>query len=163
MVYILSIFGHVPPEPQRQSSILSLAPKFQTAINQVTFNMGASALVYETIRTPERQQWLYGFGRDYDDGRGIITNAQSAQYSWHFFGLAVDIIHHTLEWEAPQSWWKALANAYVRYGQTAGGNWRRADTPHGQWGGCRTTPSDLGRQLYANGGVGAVWTAVGAV
>ena len=42
---------------------------------------GLDAIVAETLRTDERQEFLYGFGRDYDDGRGIVTHSRAAT-SW---------------------------------------------------------------------------------
>ncbi len=159
----MPIFGIIPPEPPRIASLDNCAPLFANAVKDVLLDMGNQAIVYESTRTEERQKWLYGFGRDYDDGRGIVTNAITAKYGWHFFGLAVDIIHRIHEWNADEHWWDGLEIAYNHHGLTAGRSWRMKDNPHGQWGKCRTTPSDLARELFQKGGNHAVWTAVGAV
>lgn len=45
--------------------------------------------LFETYRTPFRQQELYEQGRT-TKGR-IVTNAQ-AGYSWHNYGLAIDVV-----------------------------------------------------------------------
>ena len=43
-----------------------------------------------------------------------------------------------------------------------GGDWKKPDTPHFQWGACKPSPSDQARALLASGGMVAVWKAVGA-
>jgi len=50
-----------------------LAPAFRRKIDAV-LEAVPYATVAETLRTDARQQFLYGFGRDYDDGRGIVTH-----------------------------------------------------------------------------------------
>jgi hypothetical protein len=157
----MSVFGIIPPEPPRIHSLDDCAPQFVAALTAAIADV-PHAMVFESLRTNERQAWLAGFGHDYDDGRGVVTHAQTAEYGWHFFGLAADVIHDELEWNAPSLWWDQLANAYENHGLTAGARWKMADKPHGQWGPCRTTPSDEARSLYASGGNQAVWDAVGA-
>jgi hypothetical protein len=161
--YDLATFGIIPPEPPRIFNLANCSPALVVSVNRVLTSMGPTAMIYETLRTDARQKWLAGFGVNYDDGRGIVTHAQSAQYGWHFFGLAVDIIHRDHEWNASEAWWEELAETYAYNGLTAGKRWRMADKPHGQWGKCRTTPSDNARELYLQGGNHAVWTAVGAL
>ena len=59
--------------------------------------MGYHVAVFESYRTPERQQWLYDQGRT-RDGK-IITNAKPYE-SFHQFGLAVDIVgYHNKKWD----------------------------------------------------------------
>lgn len=160
----MSAFGTLPPEPPRHSDHRECAPQFAAAVDRVLDRMkanGFDAIVYEAIRSEARQGWLYGFGRDYDDGRGIVTHAATAWGGWHVFGLAVDIISAAHGWDSPV-FFAALKNAYEAEGLTAGASWQMKDMPHGQWGKCRTTPSHEAAELYDNGGMPAVWTAVGA-
>lgn len=160
----MSTFGTIPPEPPRQHDHHACAPQFASAIDRVISRLTASGfdpVVYEAIRTEARQTWLYGFGRDYDDGRGIVTHAATARNGWHLFGLATDIISRAHGWDNP-AFFDALRAAYIAEGLTAGASWQMADRPHGQWGHCRTTPSDESSTLYDNGGMAAVWAAVGA-
>lgn len=117
----------------------------------------------EAVRTFERQSFLYGFGREWDDGRGIVTNAASNLTSWHGYGLAVDIIHVEKGWDAGDKWFRLLGDTYKAHGCKWGGDWHHPDLPHGQWGKCKDSPSDLARSLYANEGVEAVWRACGAI
>ena len=158
----MSTFGIIPPEPPRIHSLDECAPQFAAALEAAIAEV-PNAVIFETLRTNERQQWLAGFGVQYDDGRGVVTHAQTVEYGWHGFGLAADVIHATKEWDAGPGWWNDLADAFERHGLTAGGRWKMADKPHCQWGKCRTTPSDMARSLYANGGNAAVWAAVGAL
>lgn len=120
------------PEPTRHKSLTELAPQFSSKVFELVTAI-PNAVVFEALRTDERQRWLYGFGRDYDDGRGIVTKALSAFTSWHAFGMAVDIIHDKLEWSAPKEWWQRLGDKAVKLGLHWGGNWHSRDLPHVQW------------------------------
>ena len=151
-----------PPEVPCGDSLDSLAPLFRTAVQAILDAMG-DAKVSETTRTFARQSYLYGFGREYDDGRGIVTNASSNLTSWHGFGLAVDIIHETKEWDAGDAWFQLLGDTAKANGCQSGGDWHHPDKPHVQWGTLKDSPSDEARSLYAEGGVEAVWTAVHAL
>jgi hypothetical protein len=127
---------------------------------------GRDPIVYESVRTHERQQYLYGFGRSYDDPgdpRGIVTYSQDGDDSWHFYGLAVDIISKSKGWGAPPSFWVDLGQAARSVGLHWGGDWRKKDLPHVQWGEpMRDSPSPNAARLFASGGREAVWKVVGA-
>lgn len=144
-----------------QRTLDGLAPKFRAAII-ATLAQLPDAIVAESVRTPERQAYLYGFGREYDDGRGIVTNAKSALASWHAFGLAVDIVHASKWWDAPAAWFRTMGEVAKAHGLDWGGDWRHPDLPHVQWGTLKDSPSDRARQLLAEGGLIAVWREVGA-
>lgn len=150
-----------PPEVPSDRSTGSLAPKFRDAVNAILADMG-DAKISEGLRTFERQSYLYGFGREYDDGRGIVTNASSNLTSWHGYGLAVDIVHATLEWDAGDKWFRLLGDTAKAHGCSWGGDWFHPDLPHVQFGTLKDSPSGEARQLIADGGVEAVWDAVGA-
>lgn len=158
-------FGTIPPEPPRQNALDLCAPKFGAAVLATLHSMqddGFDPYVYETLRTDAREAWLYGFSRDYDDGDGWRTNAQSALYSWHGFGLAADIISESQKWDAPESFWVALGAHAASNGLTWGGTWKKQDLPHVQPDNLHDSPSDRARQLIADGGLAAVWREVGA-
>jgi hypothetical protein len=133
---------------------------------------GHDPVVWETLRTHERQHYLYGFGRDYDDGRGIVTHSRSADETWHGFGLAADVISASKRWDAPDDFWRALERAAEAEGLVCGGDWdgddltteRFSDRPHVQWGRpMRRSPSPRAARLFAAGGYPAVWRDVGAL
>jgi peptidoglycan LD-endopeptidase CwlK len=159
-------FGTIPREPHRQNALDLCAPKFEAAVLAWRHDMqdaGFDPIIFESLRTDEREVWLNGFGRLYDDGRGIVTKASTALYSWHGFGLAVDVISIAHEWDAPEAFWKAKAAFATVHGLTDGSTWKVRDLPRLQWGKpMRDSPSDFARQLYADGGMQAVWREVGA-
>jgi hypothetical protein len=168
-------FGTVPLEPPRISALTGLAPRFAGLLTRLAERMadqGKPVDIYETLRTDARQQFLWGFGRDYDDGRGVVTHSRDADETWHFFGLAADIIHPTFAWAAPVSFWSALRETAEALGLRSGSDWDMnnltpehfADAPHVQWGPpMRRSPSPRAARLLAKGGLRAVWAEVGAI
>ncbi len=122
--------------------------------------------LFETVRTNARQQFIYGFGRSYDDGRGIVTGAYDASWSWHGYGMAIDIIHPVKQWKAPDIWWKTLAADYVTVGLRPGRSFKRVDSPHGQWLGtgktiCPAVPTAQDRADHRAGRISLVWKRYG--
>lgn len=156
-----------PAEVPADDSLDGLAPKFRAklllVLNRLTMQ-GHPPRVAETLRSDARVKFLHGFGREYDDGRGVVTNATDATKTWHHYGLAADIVHATKAWDADEAFWVALRDAAVAEGLTAGFDWKFKDKPHVQWGKpMRDGPSAEAVTLLAAGGVEAVWRAVGAV
>lgn len=114
-----------------------LAPGFRARVEKVVADMTAAGfdpLVVEAFRTDARQKFLYGFGRLYDDGRGVVTNAKDASQSMHGYGLAVDIVSKSKTWSAGPKFWEALASAAEKHGCVAGLRWKMKDSPHIQMG-----------------------------
>ena len=159
----------------RVSSLDVLAPGFRRRWLRVDGWMragGHEPLVWETVRTNERQIYLYRFGREWDDGRGVVTNVYEADDGWHFYGLALDVICRRRLWKATPSFWRALQTACAQEGLRWGGDWnmngdcgdeRLLDRPHVQFGPpMRVSPSPSAARLYAGGGRQAVWAVVGA-
>ena len=168
------------PKPIRnvpvQNTLNGLAPKFKAALlamcDGVEKETGVRPLIFETLRTTARQRHIYGFGRTWDDGRGIVTHSRDADDSWHFekFGLAADLIHPALRWNAPASFWVAIGKHAHLNGLTWGGDWDGnpatrngfTDVPHVQWGRCRRSPSPSARRIADDQGTPALWREVGA-
>lgn len=158
-------FGTVPATVPVQRSLELLAPRFGARVRAMLTDLagGRPEWPFETLRTAERQRFLYGFGRDYDDGRGRVTNARSALYSWHGYGLAIDVVEKDgTPWDAPESFWFALGLAAERHGLVWGGRWKRPDRPHVQWGGCPVSPRLADRKLAVAEGILAVQRKYGA-
>jgi hypothetical protein len=141
-----------------------LAPRFRAALYRALEQhrrAGHDSVIFETIRTNERQRWLYGFNRDYDDGRGQVTGARTADLSWHIYGLAADVISRSKGWDASAAFWRDLGSAARDEGLAWGGDWLRKDLPHIQWGKpMRDTPSVRAVKLRRQGGNPAVWREV---
>ena len=145
-----------------------LAPLFRAAVDAAIgeCNGGANplkAMVYETYRSNELQVVYYARGRTVRPPSSTVTNAMSNLFSWHGYGLAVDVIHRTKEWDAGDAWFQQVAEIFKRHGCKWGGDWKTKDLPHFQWGFCKPSPSDNARELMRTGGVMAVWQAVGAI
>ncbi len=155
-----------PPEPPADHSFKKLAPGFARRLNAMIADLqtrGFDPVISEAFRSDERQAWLYGFGRDYDDGRGVVTNAPTGAHSWHRYGTAVDIISAKDGWDAPKRFWDALGSAALRQGLSWGGLWKFRDLPHVQMGPPMAQgPSSKAAELLASGGMEAVWREVGA-
>lgn len=152
-----------------------LAPQFRAAVERVLADMvawGYTPRVFETLRTDERQAFLYGFGRQYDDGRGIVTHSATGDDTWHGYGLAADIVCEKKLWSAPADFWHVLGCSARRHGLVWGGDWngdwssadeRFVDRPHIQWGKpMRRSPSANAIAIRQSHGTSAVWAAVGA-
>jgi peptidoglycan L-alanyl-D-glutamate endopeptidase CwlK len=142
-----------------------LAPKFRAAVEQAIAlckQSGLDAVVYEAYRSDELQQLYFARGRTQVPPTDTVTNASSNLFSWHGYGLAVDVIHAKQGWDAPRAWFENVANCFRQCGCRWGGEWTKPDLPHFQWGLCKPSPSDVARDLIASGGVQAVWDAVGA-
>jgi peptidoglycan L-alanyl-D-glutamate endopeptidase CwlK len=83
-----------------------------------TIEAGWDFQIFETWRTPARQQRLFEEGR---------TKAR-AWRSWHQYGLAVDIVAMTpggdWSWDKKHDW-RGLGNIGKAYGLTWGGDFKR--------------------------------------
>ncbi len=143
-----------------------LAPRFQEAVIAALADCradGLDAFVYEAMRSNELQELYYRRGRPpTPEYPRPVTNARSNLYSWHGFGLAVDVISEAHHWDRPWQWFVHVAAHFSAHGCKWGGAWTNPDPPHMQWGLCKPSPSDRARELLALGGIPAVWDAVGA-
>ena len=151
--------------PLVDRDLTKLAPKFRRAVLAAIASCnvhGLDAYVYEACRNQELQALYYARGRTVIPPERPVTNARSNLYSWHGYGLAVDVISRSLKWSALPEWFAKVANEFELEGCKWGGRWRSPDPPHMQWGPCKPSPSEYARELLASGGVQAVWEAVGA-
>lgn len=163
------------PEPPPNRDMTKLAPLFAEKVFTLIANMKErkhDAFVFEGFRSDARADWLFKSGREFDDGRGIVTKAKTARKSWHRYGLAVDIISASKEWNAPLTFWADLRTIATSLGLTSGDDWDRdgipveddpdehlTDRPHVQWHceGMNVTPSDHAWELLQTKGVEMVW------
>lgn len=143
--------------PQFAHAVVSAIAECNNAENQL------NAYVYETYRSNELAQVYYRKGRDKPPPPAkTVTNAPNNLYSWHGYGLAVDVIHKTKGWEAGDEWFAKVAEIFKKHGCDWGGHWKSPDKPHFQWSKCKPSPSSTARELMRTRGVEAVWDAVGA-
>ena len=143
----------------------ALAPRFRAAVEaalELAHTRDLHARVYETYRSGETQAIYYARGRTVIPPHETVTNAHSNLFSWHGYGLAVDVIHATHEWNMPEEWFAKVAQCFRETGCRWGGEWKMKDLPHFQWGLCQPSPSDQARAILQAGGMPAVWAALGA-
>lgn len=96
---------------------------------------------FETARADELQKIYYQQG---------TTNAPTAIYGWHFFGLASDYISKSRGWSVPAEWWAKMADIAEASGLASGYRWNSKDEPHVYLKGIKKSPSDATREAYFN-------------
>ncbi len=124
--------------------------------------------VTQGLRTCDEQAKLYAEGRTVPGAR--VTNAPPG-FSWHNFGLAVDVVPSTHgpgrpfdpDWNEKHPCWTRIVRVGAAAGLVSGATFRsRPDEPHFQLTGCfPVTPTDEVRALLRTGGLVAVWKAAG--
>lgn len=148
-------------------SLDRLAPKVREALDAAMHDpamMLLDATVYETERLHDTATIYYKRGRPpTKEYPRTVTNAPDETFTWHGFRLAADIIHRDKGWDMPESWFRAMATVCKQYCLKWGGDWKRPDFPHVQWGRCKASPSDEARRLLRVEGIESVWRAVGAL
>jgi LAS superfamily LD-carboxypeptidase LdcB len=86
-------------EPKRDSSRTSLTPVMQVSVHLLFAAMqakGYDPVLFETRRSQERQDWLYGIGRTHSMKRKPVT---WTHHSEHFTGEAFDVISKSRGWD----------------------------------------------------------------
>jgi peptidoglycan LD-endopeptidase CwlK len=154
-------------------SLDGCAPQFAQAVLDALADcdeQGFDAYVYESLRSEELQALYYARGRAKDENgdwyivnrNAVVTNARSALFSWHIYGVAVDVISLAHEWDVSTEWRRGVTEIFKAHGLAAGADWPHPDLPHYQFAKCKRSPSDRARELYATGGLPLVWQVVGA-
>lgn len=149
-------------EPAINRDLRVLAPAFGLALADglnACWRKGLDPVVFEALRTRERQDWLYAAGRTRPGA--IVTKARE---SWHLYGLAADIVSRKMRWSAPGDWWLAVAEELEARNLVWGGRWTGfPDLPHFQWGRPMAKSPRTASRLAREGGLVAVWRAVDAL
>lgn len=148
--------------------LTKLAPRFRDALLlglHDCWRAGYDPVVYEAMRSNAVQQAYYALGRT-APGQ-IVTYAADARWSWHFYGLSVDVISRARGWKTTNTWRAEVSTILKNRGLAWGGDWTRPDLPHFQFGGLAARPKSA-PDIYANAGGGqaglhAVWAAVNAL
>ena len=154
--------------PTVSRDLTLLAPHFREAVEHAITDcqaQGLDAYVYEAYRSQELQALYYARGRTIIPPLKPVTNASSNLYSWHGYGLAVDVISRTHGWQPPEgaAWFTKVAEAFQKFDCRWGGEWKMRDYPHFQWGRCKPSPSEVARRLIRAQGPEAVWKIVEAI
>ena len=162
------------------TNLADLAPVVRVRVELVFAGMaaaGLAAIQFDTLRSDDRQAFLFGKGRteaevtavgldpswawpDSPDGR--VTKAAHGNTSWHRYGVACDIVENDKSpWSAAQTFWNTLGTLARANYLTWGGDWRMLDLPHTQARELPTSPRLADRELLASAGVAAVWAKYG--
>jgi len=148
------------------NDVAELAPLFRAAVARAIAQCaerGLDAFVYEAYRTPELQSEYFSRGRTKRPPYTTVTNAPDNLFSWHGYGLAVDVISRSQQWNAGRDWFAEVAEVFKANECKWGGDWKQADLPHFQWHLCKASPSADARRLLTEFGMVAVWRAVRAI
>ena len=148
------------------SDLMQLAPLFRAAVQtsiQQCHDKGFDAMVYEAYRSQELQALYYARGRTIRPPLATVTNAPNNLFSWHGYGLAVDVISRSRGWDVPLSWFQNIAAIFKANNCSWGGDWKMKDLPHFQWYLCKPSPSADARTMITTQGAQAVWRAVNAI
>jgi hypothetical protein len=140
------------------------APRFALAVQygiKECHTKGLDVVINEAMRSDALQRLYYTLGRTVPNS-DIVTYAKSALYSWHGYGLAIDVRSLSMGYATPPSWIKGVAAVMADAGLDWGGRWIRPDDPHFQWHTLKPAPSDRARELFRTGGLPAVWREVKA-
>lgn len=177
--------------PLIRRDLNELAPKFrvqiQTALDECNA-LGLEVAINEARRIDALQRLYWTAGRNPETGevinrKHVLTGARSAVFGWHFFGLAVDVMHARLAYKYSETWVTKVSTVFERVGLAWGGRWENPDIPHYYWRRCKAAPSDKARELYFGRptpswhgmhpfdidsppdryGLASVWHAVGAI
>lgn len=150
-----------PGVPFRDLRVLAptFAARLAHGLNECRWQ-GLDAVVFEAARGTARQAWLYAQGRTRPGA--VVTNAATAEASWHRYGLAVDVVSAAKLWSTAPGWRAEVARILKAAGLDWGGDWPHPDLPHFQFAGMKSSPSQLSRDAFARGGAPAVWALVGA-
>lgn len=139
--------------------VTALAPAFQRLVYAGLGELqaeGVDVVVMETTRSDELEAIYFEIG---------TTKAPDAKHSWHGFALAIDLGSKERgenAWGDPV-WKQRVVRTFKALGCAWGGDWVSfKDEPHFQFPGLKASPSEESRMLYADGGLKAVWAAVGA-
>ena len=93
--------------PKVSNDLGLLAPAFAEAVKAALEECNGppndlNAKVYEAYRSQELQALYYARGRTIIPPPHTVTNARTNRYSWHGYGLAVDVVHKTNTGSPPE-------------------------------------------------------------
>jgi len=141
-------------------------PTLSYRIHQLAEMLDFDFEVTQGLRTWAEQDALYAQGRTQP---GAVVTHAAGGFSWHNFGLAVDLVPEDVtagqpDWNLDNPVWARMVSAAESLGLVSGAEWHGEDkdTPHVQLTGrFPVSPDDEVRTIYMNGGITAVWNASG--
>jgi len=150
-------------DPVSESRLNVVHPALAAIIRQmagILMHESIDLRVTQGLRSFDEQAALYAQGRTVPGS--IVTNARPG-YSWHEFGLAVDVAPFDTQgkpdWNVFHPAWKRIVSLGISLGLFSGTQFTKlCDTPHFQLtGDLPVSPDDDTRQAFETGGLLAVW------
>jgi peptidoglycan L-alanyl-D-glutamate endopeptidase CwlK len=147
-----------------EAKLVDLHPKLADLIRQMYAMLEQENYelhVVQGLRSWSQQDVLYQQGRT--TLGPIVTEAQ-AGYSWHNFGLAVDVapfVGLAPDWNASHPAWQRIFAIGKSLGLVEGACWHKPDDPHLQLSDYPVTPTDEDREIFLQAGESAVWDKYG--
>jgi len=152
-------------DPRSESRLALVNPQLAEKIrNLAALLKGSNIRVTQGLRSWGEQEALYAQGRTLPGPK--VTNAMPG-YSWHNFGLAVDVAPFDAagqpDWNAADPVWRMIISVGEGMGLYSGDEFLHCkDEPHFQLTGTfPVSPNDEARELLAHSGMEAVWKAAG--
>lgn len=152
-------------DPTSERRLAEIHPALASKVREMHARLAAEGIdfrVTQGLRTYAEQTALY-------NQVPRVTKAR-AGFSWHNFGLAVDVVADDItqagfqcDWNVNHPAWKRIVAVGESLGLVAGAEFRAfPDWPHFQLTGrFPVTPSGEVRQIYAKGGIAGVWKESG--
>jgi D-alanyl-D-alanine carboxypeptidase len=166
--------------PISEQRLSQVHPVLSALIHKLAAMMSEPIGVTQGLRTDAEQEAYFAQGRQSlatvnvlrsnvnlaaitaEENEKPVTNAPPG-YSWHAFGLAVDLVPESVttgqpDWDEMHPVWEEIVQKGESLGMTSGIEWH--DMPHLQLTGIfPVTPSNEVREIFASGGLQAVWQA----
>ena len=126
-------------------NVPGLHPRLADAVTKILVEAKARGLsigLYSGLRTWMAQDKLYELGRSVKnpDGatganpRGNIVTKTVAGFSWHNYGMAVDMVFKDSKgnwtWDKTPEQWEEIGKIGEMFGLVWGGRWKMKDYPH---------------------------------
>jgi peptidoglycan L-alanyl-D-glutamate endopeptidase CwlK len=154
-------------DPRSESRLALVNSQLAEKVKDLAVLLAAEGIeirVTQGLRSWGEQEALYAQGRTLPGP--IVTNAMPG-YSWHNFGLAVDVAPFDAagqpDWNAADPAWRKIITLGESIGLYSGDEFLHCkDEPHFQLTGkFPVSPNNQARELLAHLGTDAVWKAAG--
>jgi peptidoglycan LD-endopeptidase CwlK len=148
-----------------QARLALVYPGLASLITQMQQMLGFDIEVTQGLRTWAEQDALYAQGRTTP---GEIVTHAAGGFSWHCFGMAVDLVPEDItpgqpDWNLSHPSWARMVSVAESLGLVSGAEWHGADldVPHCQLTGkFPVSPDDEVRAIFLqNGSIEDVWKA----
>jgi peptidoglycan L-alanyl-D-glutamate endopeptidase CwlK len=153
----------MPLSPTSVARLSQVAPQLAALIVRLAAQLEAEGVPIQVtagLRSWSGQDSLYAQGRTKP---GPVVTDVPGGYSWHNYGLAVDVVPEDItpgqpDWDITRPAWKMLVAAAKELGLASGSEWQTfPDWPHLQPASLPVTPTDEDRLTFKDAGMAALW------